>query len=260
MLYLFSIFSLIAGSSQKSFGTSNSLLAPPKPLKNDPSQKMEVSSSDSSSCFGNSKSLFAPPKPLKTDPSQKNVHVSSTDSSVETPASDVLAENSSSASNVLPENSNSLSDVLPGNSNSSSDVIPENSSSVSDVLPENSTSTKPKPSNIPTETPVPKSPAPPPQKPAASAPPPPGPPPPPRGGGPRPPPPPKGSAPQPPNAKLNVAKPNKAPPVPKRPGEEEAFDDGSAPKTKLKPFFWDKVQARNNQSMVWDRLKAGSFQ
>jgi hypothetical protein len=28
----------------------------------------------------------------------------------------------------------------------------------------------------------------------------------------------------------------------------------------LKPFFWDKVAASPDQAMVWDQLKAGSFQ
>jgi hypothetical protein len=40
-------------------------------------------------------------------------------------------------------------------------------------------------------------------------------------------------------------------------------DDGAnshEAKTKLKPFFWDKVTANANQSMVWDHLKSGSFQ
>jgi hypothetical protein len=31
-------------------------------------------------------------------------------------------------------------------------------------------------------------------------------------------------------------------------------------KTKLKPFFWDKVTANPDQAMVWDQIKAGSFQ
>ncbi|XP_020592237.1 formin-like protein 5 [Phalaenopsis equestris] len=36
------------------------------------------------------------------------------------------------------------------------------------------------------------------------------------------------------------------------------FDsDGS--KTKLKPFFWDKVMTNPDQSMVWHRIKSGSF-
>jgi hypothetical protein len=40
----------------------------------------------------------------------------------------------------------------------------------------------------------------------------------------------------------------------------DADTDSSEAKTKLKPFFWDKVTANANQSMVWDNLKAGSFQ
>ncbi|PKU67947.1 Formin-like protein 11 [Dendrobium catenatum] len=40
---------------------------------------------------------------------------------------------------------------------------------------------------------------------------------------------------------------------------KENVDTDSA-KTKLKPFFWDKVMANPDQSMVWHQLKAGSFQ
>jgi hypothetical protein len=40
----------------------------------------------------------------------------------------------------------------------------------------------------------------------------------------------------------------------------DADTDSSEAKAKLKPFFWDKVAANANQSMVWDHLKAGSFQ
>nr|CAD1819198.1 unnamed protein product [Ananas comosus var. bracteatus] len=36
--------------------------------------------------------------------------------------------------------------------------------------------------------------------------------------------------------------------------------DPNAPKAKLKPLFWDKVLANPEQSMVWDHIKAGSFQ
>lgn len=47
----------------------------------------------------------------------------------------------------------------------------------------------------------------------------------------------------------------------KKSGNKADTDAGSSEaKTKLKPFFWDKVTANANQSMVWDHLKAGSFQ
>ncbi|XP_008790964.2 formin-like protein 5 [Phoenix dactylifera] len=41
-----------------------------------------------------------------------------------------------------------------------------------------------------------------------------------------------------------------------------AEDDANAPKekTKLKPFFWDKVRANPDQSMVWHQIRSGSFQ
>ncbi|CAA6668764.1 unnamed protein product [Spirodela intermedia] len=36
--------------------------------------------------------------------------------------------------------------------------------------------------------------------------------------------------------------------------------DNDGPKTKLKPFFWDKVLANPDQSMVWHQINSGSFQ
>jgi hypothetical protein len=42
-------------------------------------------------------------------------------------------------------------------------------------------------------------------------------------------------------------------------GPADALDD-DAPKTKLKPFFWDKVQANPEHSMVWNDIRSGSFQ
>ncbi|KAI3984442.1 hypothetical protein MKX01_034889 [Papaver californicum] len=40
----------------------------------------------------------------------------------------------------------------------------------------------------------------------------------------------------------------------------DAEGDGDAPKTKLKPFFWDKLLANPDHSMVWHQIKSGSFQ
>ncbi|KAL9243852.1 hypothetical protein vseg_017691 [Gypsophila vaccaria] len=40
----------------------------------------------------------------------------------------------------------------------------------------------------------------------------------------------------------------------------ELSGDCGAPRTKLKPFFWDKVVSSPNHSMVWDEIKEGSFQ
>ncbi|KAF5186952.1 Formin-like protein [Thalictrum thalictroides] len=80
--------------------------------------------------------------------------------------------------------------------------------------------------------------------------------------GPRPPPPPMGSAPpRPPPLKSKVTKPS-----PLGPNYQESTSSGGeaseseAPKTKLKPFFWDKVLANPDQSMVWHQIKSGSFQ
>uniref|UniRef100_A0A7N0RJ11 Formin-like protein n=1 Tax=Kalanchoe fedtschenkoi TaxID=63787 RepID=A0A7N0RJ11_KALFE len=82
------------------------------------------------------------------------------------------------------------------------------------------------------------------------------PPPPPPAPAPRPPPPPKGARPPPPPGRLK--------PLPGRSsvssGGDNSKGESEAPKAKLKPFFWDKVQATDDQSMVWHELKAGSFQ
>ncbi|KAL1562398.1 formin-like protein 5 [Salvia divinorum] len=98
------------------------------------------------------------------------------------------------------------------------------------------------------------SPAPPTPPPPAVAPP----PPPPVFGGPAPPPPPRGGRP-PPNA---PGKPPAMGPHHRRNSTNDsiASDDSMAPKAKLKPFFWDKVMANPDHSMVWHEIKAGSFQ
>lgn len=82
------------------------------------------------------------------------------------------------------------------------------------------------------------------------------PPPPPPGAGPRPPPPPPGKAAplRPPPLISGPLKLNRpAPPAPR-------LGKNDAPKTKLKPFFWDKVLASPDHSMVWNEIRAGSFQ
>ncbi|XP_042058931.1 formin-like protein 5 [Salvia splendens] len=114
----------------------------------------------------------------------------------------------------------------------------------------------------------PRAPAPPPPMNAPGAPPPPrapggphppGPPPPPgpRGGGPRapgpPPPPGVGGAPQPPG----VRPPRGAHHAPS--SSTGNLDVGGS-MTKLKPFFWDKVNTSADDTMVWNQLKGGSFQ
>ncbi|KAL0399283.1 UNVERIFIED_CONTAM: Formin-like protein 5 [Sesamum radiatum] len=47
-------------------------------------------------------------------------------------------------------------------------------------------------------------------------------------------------------------------PRPPPPPAEES--EAGTTKTKLKPFFWDKVLANPDQSMVWHQIKSGSFQ
>ncbi|CAF2121663.1 BnaA03g11760D [Brassica napus] len=102
---------------------------------------------------------------------------------------------------------------------------------------------------------APSSSPPPPPMPSSAGPPrPPPPAPPPGSGGPKPPPPPGPKGPRPPPP-MSLGK--KAPPA--SPGPASSGDD-DAPKTKLKPFFWDKVQANPEQSMVWNDIRSGSFQ
>ncbi|KAL3509636.1 hypothetical protein ACH5RR_029037 [Cinchona calisaya] len=102
--------------------------------------------------------------------------------------------------------------------------------------------------------------------PGRSAPPPPGPPPPPpKPPAPAPPPPPKVARPPPnPPKRNNIGKPS--PLGSHNRGHSSTGDgtemsgDSDAPKAKLKPFFWEKVLADPDHSMVWHDIKAGSFQ
>ncbi|XVE50509.1 hypothetical protein DITRI_Ditri01bG0167900 [Diplodiscus trichospermus] len=128
------------------------------------------------------------------------------------------------------------------------------------------------PAPIRASPPPPAPPQPPSMKPASAnvGPRPPGPPPPPAGAkpGPRPPPPPGTGPPppRPPPAMLLGSKMPRPPGGPPRPPNaisglgSGSSDDAHAPKTKLKPFFWDKVAASPEQAMVWNQIKAGSFQ
>ncbi|CAO1941717.1 unnamed protein product [Urochloa humidicola] len=74
-----------------------------------------------------------------------------------------------------------------------------------------------------------------------------------------PPPPPKSTGPPPPA--MPSSSKTRPPPLMKKSGNKvDAGADSQEAKTKLKPFFWDKVTANANQSMVWDHIKSGSFQ
>ncbi|KAG8099738.1 hypothetical protein GUJ93_ZPchr0013g36954 [Zizania palustris] len=77
-----------------------------------------------------------------------------------------------------------------------------------------------------------------------------------------PPPPPKSTGPPrpPPPAMPGSSKTRPPPPLKKSGAKTGAVEDSSEAKTKLKPFFWDKVTANAHQSMVWDHLTSGSFQ
>lgn len=77
---------------------------------------------------------------------------------------------------------------------------------------------------------------------------------------PAPPPPPAPKAPPPPK----IARPPPLPPKikldkSKAQSEDDDLEPGTS-KAKLKPFFWDKVAAKPDQTMVWHEINAGSFQ
>ncbi|XP_050368199.1 formin-like protein 5 [Argentina anserina] len=115
----------------------------------------------------------------------------------------------------------------------------------------------------PPPPPAPPAAVPPPPAPPAAVPPPPAPP----AAGPPPPSLPKIGVPPPrppPSMPLGSKLARPLPFAPKRTSNAASSDgsdaDGDAPKTKLKPFFWDKVLANPDQSMVWHQIKSGSFQ
>jgi hypothetical protein len=108
---------------------------------------------------------------------------------------------------------------------------------------------------LPPAPPSPPSPPPPPPPPPTTAPP-----------APQPPPPPKVARPPPapPKAMPGKFQPSRLGPHYRASNDSSEGGDldseSGAPKTKLKPFFWDKVLANPDQSMVWHEISAGSFQ
>ncbi|GKB09135.1 formin-like protein 3 [Tanacetum coccineum] len=115
---------------------------------------------------------------------------------------------------------------------------------------------------IPSSPPRSSPPQPPPQPPIYPIPPPaPAPPPPPRPSKAPPAPPPNPGRPPPANA--SNTKKTSASGSPKHTADKEEnkeTGDSDAARTKLKPFFWDKVNAVQGRSMVWHHLRDGSFQ
>ncbi|KAJ6950380.1 formin-like protein 5 [Populus alba x Populus x berolinensis] len=140
--------------------------------------------------------------------------------------------------------------------------------------PEPPASRRPPPSKAgPTPPPPPPAPPAPAKSSSSAGPHPPGPPPPPPIApgvkpGPRTPPPPiGGSAPRPPPPPMPSGPKVPRPPLgskhPSNTASSEGAgmeDDADAPKAKLKPFFWDKVLANPDHSLVWHQIKSGSFQ
>ncbi|KAM4092558.1 hypothetical protein ACJW30_06G048400 [Castanea mollissima] len=143
--------------------------------------------------------------------------------------------------------------------------------------PEPPSSFRPPPSKAGPHPPPPPVPPPPMKASSGAGPHPPGPPPPPPappvapgtklGPRPPPPPPPKSGVPPPRPPPIPLGSKVARPPLGQKnssnaTSSEEAGleDDANAPKAKLKPFFWDKVLASPDQSMVWHQIKSGSFQ
>ncbi|XP_038897288.1 formin-like protein 5 isoform X2 [Benincasa hispida] len=182
-----------------------------------------------------------------------------------------VANNSSFGSTKMAGSTNGLLPPPPGAMPVTSEIIPPLKPPPGRAVPlppERPSSFKP-PSSMasPPPPPLPPAPpAPPPPRPKNSGHPPgPPPPPPPVPGkaGPRPPgppPPPKSgiAPPRPPPLAPKGATPPR-PPKPFGSGDDE-MDESGVPKAKLKPFFWDKVLANPDHSMVWHQIKAGSFQ
>ncbi|KAL4580203.1 hypothetical protein LXL04_016387 [Taraxacum kok-saghyz] len=120
----------------------------------------------------------------------------------------------------------------------SSKRLPANGAPGAPTLPPAAPSPPPPPATPPPPPPPPRgAPPPPPPKPFAPRPP---------GGGPPPP--------RPPVSSLKPPRPSAAGP------STSGGDEADASKAKLKPFFWDKVMANPDQSMVWHQIKSGSFQ
>jgi hypothetical protein len=179
-------------------------------------------------------------------------------------------EGANNVNMVHPEGANNMNVVHPEGANNVNMVHPEgaNNVNVNMVHPVGSLSesTPMQPPVMP--PPIPKLLSPPaPQAPMpplkASPVPPPEPSPPPAPKAAPPPPPPKSTGPGPPRPPP-PAMPGSSktrPPPPLKPGAKVgAVENSNEAKTKLKPFFWDKVTANPARSMVWDHLKSGSFQ
>ncbi|CAA3010938.1 formin 5 [Olea europaea subsp. europaea] len=80
--------------------------------------------------------------------------------------------------------------------------------------------------------------------------------------GPRPPPLPPTGGPPPRPPSIGLKPPRPSPLGQNHPSIATSTDEGEAAgsKAKLKPFFWDKVLANPDHSMVWHQIKSGSFQ
>lgn len=251
----------LSGSSRKSFANSVN-----KDNPGNQSLKLSLSFNDNfyleSDILNNAEeSVQVPPFPVKNPTGRLDTRLSSLKPPLTTQASlrpspgrldSQLSSSKPPLGKLGSQKSSDKPPIVKLNSQKSSVKPPPSSGAHPPPPSGNGTPPPPPPGNGTPPPPPPGNGAPPPPlNPAPGAPRPPGPPPPPPpgGAGPRPPPPP-GGAPRPPG--LRPLKNGPPPP----PGEGET----GTPKAKLKPFFWDKVMANPDSTMVWHQLKAGSFQ
>ncbi|KAH6834802.1 formin homology5 [Perilla frutescens var. hirtella] len=80
------------------------------------------------------------------------------------------------------------------------------------------------------------------------------------GSHPPPPPPPGPGVPPPRPPPIGLKPPRPVPSGPHHQSISTQESEAGSSKTKLKPFFWDKVLANPDHSMVWHQIKSGSFQ
>ncbi|XP_076927413.1 formin-like protein 5 [Bidens hawaiensis] len=154
----------------------------------------------------------------------------------ENPVVDIGISGTSQTSNAVESNKNSNNS--PSANNFSGNAASQTPEAGKLPLPPGRRPPPPSPSSQP-----PPPPAAPPKPPAPKAP---------------PPPPPGGARPPGPPRPGNMKRP---PGPPRASGNENDLSGSSnSSKTKLKPLFWDKMNMSPNQSMVWNEVKAGSFQ
>ncbi|CAM0906179.1 unnamed protein product [Alopecurus aequalis] len=184
--------------------------------------------------------------------------IGNTDAAVFNSSSETMADSVGSVQGSTPVPQQVMPATAPPHPKAPPSPAPQAPVAFPEASPALHSGTSPPPA--PKASPVPTSGPSPPPAPKASPVPTPGPSPPPAPKAAPPPPPAKSSGPRPPPPAMPGSSKTRPPPMKKSGNKDAADADSTEAKTKLKPFFWDKVAANANQSMVWDHLKAGSFQ